>query len=100
MKKKYFSLIVIGVVGIYFQSAFCGQVQYEYDSNDQVVSVTAADSVVAQYDYDPAHNLSEHLVTSDPSAIKSFLLYLADRSGVHRLFRFMKLWPAEEAIKS
>jgi len=100
MKKKYLRRIITGALGLCLQSAFCGQIRYGYDANDQVVSVTAADTVVAQYDYDPAHNLSEHFVSSDSSAIKSFLLYLADHSGVHRFFRFMKLWPAEEKIKS
>ena len=77
-----------------------GQIQYGYDENNRLVAVNVNNKTAAQYDYDPAHNLTEHKVVSEPGGLKSFLLYLTEHSGAEKVLRLIGLWEADSGKQS
>jgi YD repeat-containing protein len=94
MKIKLCLIATLMITGLIRLEA--GQIQYSYDENNRVVAVNVNNETAAQYEYDPAHNLSEHDVESKPGGLKSFILYFTKYSGTEKILRWIGLWNTDE----
>lgn len=64
---------------------FAGTIIYSYDLNDRVIGANytvSTNQAMVSYEYDPAHNMTEHKVVTDRKYMRPFMIIISWMKGM------------------